>query len=56
MHGFPPVSALGSERDNSVITYLLEAMSIMGILIQIKTPNAPDYVSSKRKLFLHVVT
>jgi uncharacterized membrane protein YobD (UPF0266 family) len=48
---YTSASALGSENGNFVITYLLEAMSIMGILIQIKTGNAPVYVFNKRKLF-----
>lgn len=34
---------------NSIIAYLLEEMTIMGIPLQIKTDNAPAYVSCKMK-------
>lgn len=47
--GFQWASALSSEKDDSVITHLLETIAIMGILIQIKTDNVPVYVSSKMK-------
>jgi transposase InsO family protein len=34
-----------------VIPHLLEIMAIMGILAQIKTNNAPEYVSNKIEQF-----
>ena len=45
--GFKRATALNSEKADSVITHLLEV--IMGIPVQIKTDNAPAYVSSKMK-------
>ena len=40
-----------SEKTDSVITYLLEVMAIMGIPEQKKTDNDPAYVSKKIKQF-----
>ena len=49
--------ALSSEKTDSVIIHLLEIMAIMGITVQIKTDNAPAYVSSNMKqLFAHYNT
>ncbi|KAL6035037.1 hypothetical protein STEG23_037457 [Scotinomys teguina] len=50
--GFQWATALSSEKADSVITHLLEIMAIMGIPAQIKTDNAPAYVSGKMKQFL----
>ena len=47
--GFQWATALSSEKTDSVITHLLEVMAIMGIPVQIKTDNAPAYVSKKMK-------
>lgn len=44
------VSALRTKKADSVITYILEIMAIMGTE-QIKTDNVSPYVSSKMKLF-----
>ncbi|KAL6087838.1 hypothetical protein STEG23_011789 [Scotinomys teguina] len=49
--GFPWATALSSEKADSVIMHLLEVMAIMGIPAQIKTDNAPAYVSGKMKQF-----
>ncbi|KAL6030444.1 hypothetical protein STEG23_025180 [Scotinomys teguina] len=49
--GFQWATALSSEKADSVITHLLEVMAIMGIPAQIKTDNAPAYVSGKMKQF-----
>ncbi|KAL6045669.1 hypothetical protein STEG23_015755 [Scotinomys teguina] len=49
--GFQWATALSSEKVDSVITHLLEVMAIMGIPAQIKTDNAPAYVSGKMKQF-----
>ncbi|KAL6089097.1 hypothetical protein STEG23_029011 [Scotinomys teguina] len=43
--GFQWATALSSEKADSVIMHLLEVMAIMGIPAQIKTDNAPAYVS-----------
>ncbi|KAL6043129.1 hypothetical protein STEG23_019310, partial [Scotinomys teguina] len=43
--GFHWVTALSSEKADSVLMHLLEVMAIMGIPAQIKTDNAPAYVS-----------
>lgn len=48
---FQWVSALSSERADSINPHLLETMAAMGIPTQIKTDNAPAYVSSKMKVF-----
>ncbi|KAL6070006.1 hypothetical protein STEG23_001515, partial [Scotinomys teguina] len=48
---FQWATALSSEKADSVITHLLEVMAIMGIPAQIKTDNAPAYVSGKMKQF-----
>ena len=48
---FQWVTALNSEKANSVIKHLLEVIDIMGISVQIKTDNAPAYVSSKMNRF-----
>ncbi|KAL6085603.1 hypothetical protein STEG23_025074 [Scotinomys teguina] len=48
---FQWATALSSEKADSVITHLLEVMGIMGIPAQIKTDNAPAYVSGKMKQF-----
>ena len=54
---FQQVIALHAEKADSVITHLLELMVIMGMTIQIKTDNAPAYVSSKvKQSFLHITT
>ena len=50
--GFQWATALSSEKADSVIIPLLEVMAIMGIPVQIKTDNAPAYVSSEMKPFL----
>ena len=42
---------MSSEKADSAITHLLEAMTIMGIPVQIKTDNGPAYVSKKIKQF-----
>lgn len=44
--------ALSSEKADCVITYLLEIMAIMEIPSQIKTDDAPSYVSNKMKQFV----
>lgn len=49
--GFQRATALSSEKVDSVITHLLEVMTIMVITVQIKTDNAPAYDSSKMKPF-----
>ncbi|KAL6081804.1 hypothetical protein STEG23_030125 [Scotinomys teguina] len=49
--GFQWATALSSEKADSVITHLLEVIAIMGIPAQIKTDNAPAYVSGKMKQF-----
>ena len=43
-------TALSSENADAVLTHLLEAMAIMRIPTQIRTDNAPAYVSKKMKL------
>ncbi|KAL6085602.1 hypothetical protein STEG23_035267 [Scotinomys teguina] len=43
--GFQWATALSSEKADSVIMHLLEVMATMGISAQIKTDNAPAYVS-----------
>lgn len=45
--GLQWTTALASEKDDSIISHLLEVMIIMKIFIQIKTDNAPTYVSNK---------
>ncbi|KAL6032000.1 hypothetical protein STEG23_002249 [Scotinomys teguina] len=45
--GFQWAIALSSEKADSVIMHLLEVMAIMGIPAQIKTDNAPAYVSEE---------
>ncbi|EGV93609.1 HERV-K_3q27.3 provirus ancestral Pol protein [Cricetulus griseus] len=45
--GFHWATALNSEKADSVIVHLLEVMAVMGIPAQIKTDNAPGYVSTK---------
>ncbi|KAL6040651.1 hypothetical protein STEG23_002123 [Scotinomys teguina] len=47
--GFQWATALSSEKADSVIMHLLEVMAIMGIPAQIKTDNAPAYVSGYPK-------
>ncbi|MBV2133725.1 DDE-type integrase/transposase/recombinase [Pseudomonas sp. MAP12] len=49
--GFQWATALNSEKADSVITHLLEVMAVMGIPAQIKTDNAPAYVSTKLEQF-----
>ena len=44
-------NCLSSEKTDSIIADLLEAMTIIGIPVQIKSDNAPGYVSSKIKQF-----
>ena len=46
---FQWATALSSEKDDSIIAHLLEIMTIMGITAQIKSDNAPTYVSNKMK-------
>ena len=53
--GFQWEAALHSEKADSVITNLLEVTAIMGIPAQIKTDNAPAYVSKKMKQFLLII-
>lgn len=53
---FQWASALNSEQAASVIIYLLETMSVMGILIQFKIDNVSAYVSSKIKQFFNLIT
>lgn len=53
---FQQATALSSEKANSVITHLLEVLVIMGILVHIKTDNAPAYVSSDTKQGFHITT
>ncbi|KAL6048456.1 hypothetical protein STEG23_026502, partial [Scotinomys teguina] len=48
--GFQWATALSSEKADSVITHLLEVMAIMGIPAQIKTDNAPAYVSEVNEI------
>lgn len=50
--GFQWPNALSSEMADFVITCLLEILAIMGMSTQIKTDNAPTYVSNKMKQFL----
>ena len=52
---FQWATALNSVKADSVVKHLLEVMDNMGIAIQIKTDNAPVYVSSKVNQFLHVI-
>ncbi|ERE71793.1 Pol polyprotein [Cricetulus griseus] len=49
--GFQWATALNSEKADSIITHLLEVMAVMGIPAQIKTDNAPAYVSTKMEQF-----
>ncbi|MGE9501631.1 DDE-type integrase/transposase/recombinase, partial [Escherichia coli] len=49
--GFQWATALNSEKAVSVIIHLLEVMAVMGIPAQIKTDNAPAYVSTKLEQF-----
>ncbi|MEJ1274732.1 amelotin [Cricetulus griseus] len=49
--GFQWATALNSEKADSVITHLLEVMAVMDIPAQIKTDNAPAYVSTKMEQF-----
>ncbi|KAL6038953.1 hypothetical protein STEG23_010042 [Scotinomys teguina] len=49
--GFQWATPMSSEKADSVITHLLEVMAIMGIPVQIKTDNAPAYVSNKMRQF-----
>ncbi|KAL6090637.1 hypothetical protein STEG23_006835, partial [Scotinomys teguina] len=56
--GFQWAIALSSEKADSVIMHLLEVMAIMGIPAQIKTDNAPAYVSAVQifiESFIHVL-
>ena len=48
---FQNATALSLEKTELLITHLLEVMVIMGIPAQIKTDNAPAYVSKKMKHF-----
>ena len=50
---FQWATALSSGKADSVITHLLEVMAVMGILVHIKTVNAPASISKKRNTFLH---
>ena len=52
---FQWATALNSEKADSVIKHLLQVMDFMGIPVQIKTDNAPVYVSSKVNQFLHII-
>ena len=52
--GFQRATALRSEKVDSVIRHLLEVLAIMGIPVQIKTDNAPAYVSSKMKQLFYI--
>ena len=45
------ISALCSEKAECVLTHLLNIMTIMGMPAQIKTDNAPTYLSNKIKQF-----
>ena len=45
--GFQWTTALSSEKADSVIAHLLEAMATVSIPAQIKTDNASTYVSHK---------
>ncbi|KAL6070467.1 hypothetical protein STEG23_006054, partial [Scotinomys teguina] len=49
--GFQWATPMSSEKADSVIIHLLEVMAIMGIPVQIKTDNAPAYVSNKMRQF-----
>ena len=51
--GFQWATALTSEKADSVITHLLEVIAFMEIPVQIKTDNAPAYVSNKMKQSLY---
>ena len=42
--GFQWATTLSSEKADSVITHLLEVMTIMGIPAQRKTDNGPAYI------------
>ena len=45
-----------SEKTDSVITYLLEVMAIMGIPAQIKSDDVSAYVSKKiKQVFLLII-
>lgn len=51
---FQWATALSSEKTDSVITPLLEAVALTGIPVQIKIDNAPPYVFRKmRQLFAY---
>lgn len=43
-------TALSLEKVDSSISHLLEVITIMWILVQIKSDNTPAYVSSKMNL------
>lgn len=47
--GFQWETALSSVKSDYVIIHLLEVMAIIAIPVQIKTDNAPAYVSGKMK-------
>ena len=54
--GFQWATALASEKADSVITHLLEVMSMMEIPIQIRTDNCLVYISNKMKqAFLNII-
>lgn len=42
---------MSSEKDDFIVTDLLEFMALMGIPVQSKTDSAPAYVSSKMIVF-----
>ena len=41
---FQRATALTTEKADTIVTYLLEVMAIMGISTQIKTDNGPAYI------------
>lgn len=46
-----PLIYIHSEKADSVITHLMQALVIMGKLVQIEVNNAPTYASNKMKQF-----
>ena len=52
--GFQWPTTLSSKKADCEIIHLLEIMAITGISEQIKTDNAPAYVSNKINQFLHI--
>lgn len=47
--GFQQATALSYEKVDLIIIHFLEVMAIIGILVQVKTDNAPANISKKMK-------